>query len=123
MKPLFTLRVAVFNDEKPIMIRAFDAEQITSPYGHARIDIEVKQGRRTIFKRGDTYCSVPKGKSMTENFAKELVMATVEMKPGDTDPEYFYTYTAEQLAFAHKYGEALSCERQFRYCDDNGNLL
>jgi hypothetical protein len=44
------------------------------------------------------------------------------MRPGDTDRDYFADYTPEQLAWAEQHGEALSIEREARYCDANGNV-
>jgi hypothetical protein len=44
------------------------------------------------------------------------------MRPGDTDDDYFDSYTPEQLAFVEEYGEALGYVRQSRYCDENGNV-
>lgn len=33
----------------------------------------------------------------------------VSMRPGDTDPDYFDDYTAEQLEWANRYGEEFGC--------------
>lgn len=60
---------------------------------------------------------MPAGTCLDGIEAKEGVLSLVAMKPGDTDEEYFADYTEEQLAFAKEYGEALSCEREARYCN------
>jgi hypothetical protein len=117
---LFTLRVRVRTDRPTIIIHAFDGPNFSCT--HSRIDVEVRMGGKVIFPRGATYCAVPAGTSTDGIDAKELVMSLVAMQPGDTDDEYFASYTPEQLAFAKEYGEALGCEREYRYCDENGNV-
>lgn len=114
---LFTLRVQVFAGGPAIIIHAFD--QVPYRYsetGHSYIDVVVRQGRRTIFARGDTWCGVPGGTTTDGKDARELVMTTVAMKPGDTDADYFASYTPEQLEWAERYGEHISCEASARYC-------
>ncbi len=73
-----------------------------------------------VFPRGALYCGVASGHTIDGIDARELVMSLVSMKPGDTDSEYFESYTPDQLAWAEKHGEALSIEREYRYCDRNG---
>lgn len=34
----------------------------------------------------------------------------------------FHGYTPEQLEWAIAHGEELSCEREFRYCYEDGNV-
>ena len=114
---LFALRVSVRRDEPPVMIYAFDANHTDPRTGHHRIDVEVRHAGRVIFPRGATWCAVNRWTSIDGIDAKELVLSLVAMKPGDTDDECFAHYTADQLAFAEQYGEELSSEREFRYCD------
>ena len=114
---LFTLRVSPFVGDVPIMIYAFDANHTDHHTGHVRIDVIVRHCGKTIFKRGDTYCAVNRWTAIDGIAARELVMSLVARKPGDTDQDYFASYTPEQLAFAEKYGDALSCEREARYRD------
>lgn len=82
---------------------------------HTRIDCELRQGGKIIFARGDTWCATPG--CVDDDEAKELVMSLFAMRPGDTDPEYFASYTAEQLAWVERNGEELGVEREYRYCD------
>lgn len=120
---LFTLRVRLYrreHDPRVIVIHAFDANRFDG--SHDRIDVEVRHGGKVIFPRGATYCGLPQGYSLDGINAKELVLSLVAMKPGDTDDEYFASYTPEQLAWVEKHGDALGCESQFRYCDENGNV-
>lgn len=117
---LFSLRVKLFINEPHIHIHAFDGGP-QSP-NHRRIDVEVKQGSKVVFPLGVLYCGLPRSRDPRSVHAKELVMALVAMKPGDTDPDYFDDYTPEQLAWARHNGEALTVEHSARYCDENGNV-
>lgn len=118
---LFTLRVKVRTDRPTIIIHAFDAN-MTDSTGHSRIDVEVRMGGKVVFPRGATYCGMSRGTCLDGIAAKEAVLALVAMRPGDTDDDYFDSYTPEQLAFAGEYGEDLECEREYRYCDEDGNV-
>jgi hypothetical protein len=119
MDLLFTLRVPSMRTDREhtITIQAFDAYK-TGPHGHSQIDVRVlftaKGGKPVeIFPRGATYCGMPCGSSIDGDEAKELVCSLIAMKPGDTDREFFDSYTPEQLSFVKEYGEELSqyCER------------
>lgn len=87
---------------------------------HTRIDCELYHGGNVVFPRGSTWCGMPRGSSLDGNEAKELVASLFAMRPGDTDREYFDSYTPEQLAWAEANGEELGIEREIRYCDENG---
>jgi hypothetical protein len=118
---LFTLRVKCFVHEPMVIIRAYDKPC----FGRAwAIDVEVRQGGKVIFPRGQLHCAsaVSTSESQDGNAAKELVLSLVAMKLGDTDPDYFADYSLEQLDWAASYGDALNMEREIRYCDENGNL-
>jgi hypothetical protein len=112
---VFTLRVLCFLSEPTIIIHAYDAG-FQAP-NHNRLDVEVRQGGKVIFERGTLYCGLAQNHAVDSIHAKELVLSTVAMRPGDTDAEYFATYTPAQLEWAKKYGEGISCERETRYCD------
>lgn len=85
--------------------------------GHRGIELEVRHGGKVIFPRGVLYCGVPAGTSIEGVAARELALSTVGMRPGDTDEEYFASYTPEQRAWALEYGDAISTERSARYCN------
>lgn len=52
------------------------------------------------------------------------LMGFLTLRPGDTDAEYFISYTPDQLAYAINHGEALSCEVDNRYaCPECGAAL
>ncbi len=92
---------------------------------HQRIDVEAallwddgvhkRKQRTVIFAKGDTYCGLPCGKCTDSDDAKELVLSLLAMKPGDTDEDYFASYTPEQLEFATSYGDELSLVALDRY--------
>ena len=119
MDHLFTLRFKLSTGW--VTIRAWDANHRDST-GHNRIDAELRQGARVIFARGDTYCATPGHCSVDGIEARELVCSLFAMKPGDTDAEYFGGYTPEQLEWAQANGEELGMLREFRFCDENGNV-
>jgi hypothetical protein len=61
---LFTLRIRL-GKAPTVIIHAFEAPYYQySATGHTRIDVEVRQGGKTIFLLGDTYCAVPRGTSL-----------------------------------------------------------
>lgn len=115
----FVLRIRLFNrdyDPRVIVIRAYDDLIPQWDWaGRTRLTVDVRHGGKVIFPKGQLTCAVH-GASDSKK-AKELVMALVAMRPGDTDPGYFADYTHDQLEWANTYGEALGVEREYRYCD------
>ena len=113
---LFTLRVRLYNDahdKRQIIIHAFEGPPT---YGtHTRIDVEVRHGGEVVFPLGSLYCGTPGCTDGIE--ARELVLSSVGMKPGDTDEEYFASYTPAQLEWVEAHGDRIDCERSYRYCD------
>ena len=123
---LFMLRVGLTNKAYGnivLAITAYDANHTSPDTGHMRIDVSARlyetiDGKRTsrvVFARGDTYCAVNRWTAIDSDDAKELVLSLLSMKPGDTDEEYFASYTPEQLAFATRYGEDLSMAAMDRF--------
>lgn len=124
---LFRMRVGLTNKaygNKTLAITAYDANEVTSRFGHQRIDVEAtlyetdangKRHARKVWKRGETWCAVNSSTSIDSDDAKELVLSTLAMKPGDTDSDYFVSYTEEQLSFASQYGETLRCMAYDRF--------
>lgn len=110
---LFELRFRLSSG--PLVIRAFEGPfQYPS---HTRIDCELVQDGKTIFKRGDTWCGIPCNHSIDGVYARELVVSTLSIKPGDTDSDYFDSYTADQLRWVEANREELDMLKQDRYCD------
>lgn len=112
---LFTLYVDTCTHAPMIVIRAYNANEVSG--SHNQINVEVRQGGKVIFPRGTLYCGLTQNYSLDGVHAKELVMSLVAMKLGDTDSDYFASYTPEQLAWADTYGDLLTTTRESRYCD------
>lgn len=127
MDHLFTLRLQLApRDLKRalIVVKAWDRQApAVNPSGHAWMDLEVRHAGKVIFPRGSLYCAVNAYTSTDGNAARELALSTVGMKPGDADSEYFASYTPEQLAWAEEFGEAISMEREARYCDPEAGAV
>ena len=107
----FTLRLRPWRDRPTIVVRVWDD-------AYPRLDVEVRQGGRAVFPRGQLYCGLPRGgggHSSDGAYARRLVCDLVGMAPGDTDADYFASYSEEQLAWARANGEAVRCEGEVRY--------
>jgi hypothetical protein len=104
---LFTLRVCVFASEPLVVVNAFEGRGRAGG-SHNRIDVEVRQGGRVVFPRGQLYCGLPTFKSIDGPHARELVLSLVAMKPGDTDKDFFAHYTPEQLAWVDRNADGVS---------------
>lgn len=50
------------------------------------------------------------------------LMTFLTLRPGDTDSDYFANYTPVQLEYCSQHAEALYCEVQARFCDENGRV-
>ena len=75
----------------------------------------VEDGRAswTLFQGEDFGCS-PLHASDSDG-AVEAIMGFLTLRPGDTDPEYFEGYTAEQREYCAHHAEALACEVYCRF--------
>jgi len=104
---LFTLRVCVFASEPLVVINAFEGSRRVGG-SHNQIDVEVRQGGRVVFPRGQIDCGLPTFEPIDGPDARELVLSLVAMKPGDTDRDYFADYTPEQLAWAERHADGVS---------------
>jgi hypothetical protein len=104
---LFTLRVCVFASEPLVVVNAFEGSRRVGG-SHNQIDVEVRQGGRVVFPRGQLYCGLPSFRSVDGPDARELVLSLVAMRPGDTDRDYFAHYTPEQLAWVDRNGDGVS---------------
>lgn len=104
----FTLRLKLYRsefDKRLIVIKVWDSAGWDSA-GRTKLEIEVRHGGKVIFPRGALNCALHD--SSDGIAARELVLATVGMRPGDTDSEYFDSYTDEQKEWAMKHGEGIS---------------
>ncbi len=119
---LFTLRIRTHGGM--VTINAYEAPRDGNGHdGHTRVDIEVAQNGEVIFERGQMWVGVPGHHTIDGDYAREAVIGAVAMRPGDTDDNYFADYAQAQLRWAEEYGEELSMERMYRYCDENGNFV
>lgn len=103
--PVFRLRARAFRDEPSIIVTAWEAPSFRAT--HATLTIEVRQGGRVVFERGDLYVVLPAHQNVDGREARACVFSCVAMRPGDTDSDQFASYTEEQLAFAEHNGKAL----------------
>ena len=71
-------------------------------------------GQRTVLFRGDDFHCSPMH-AIDSDAAMKALMAFLTLKPGDTDAEYFSSYTPEQLAYCDAHAEALDCEVSYRF--------
>lgn len=75
-----------------------------------------------IFDAKD-YCGSPMHADDSDQNVEGL-MAFLTLRPGDTDDEYFESYTPEQHAFAEQHAESLSGEVSCRFqCPECGACL
>ncbi len=68
---------------------------------------------RTLFEGEDFGCSPLHATDSDE--AVEAIMGFLTLRPGDTDPEYFAGYTAEQADYCAQHAEALGLEVYCRF--------
>lgn len=106
----FTLRLRPWCDRPTIVVRVWDD-------AYPRLDVEVRQGGKVVFPKGQLYCGLPHygTPSSDGDYARRLVCDLVGMAPGDTDPDYFEGYSEAQRAWARENGEAVRCEGEVRY--------
>lgn len=115
----FTLKLQSGNDNRKIVIYTYDDLGWDSA-GRVKLSVEVRHGGKVIFPRGQLYCALHGSSDGVK--ARELVLSLVAMKPGDTDADYFNAYTPDQKDWVEAHGDAISSERESRYCDENGNI-
>jgi hypothetical protein len=120
--PQFLFRLIVKLSGGTAIITAWESYERQYSSSHTKLDAELRwkpAGSRSksllIFERGNTWCGVPGHTTLDGNAAKELVMSLFAMKPGDTDAEYFATYSTFQMEWARENGEELSIEAEGRY--------
>jgi hypothetical protein len=69
--------------------------------------------RTVIFEGEDFGCSPMH--AIDSDDALEGIMSFLTLRPGDTDEEYFASYTPSQLEYCDQHAEALSCEVENRF--------
>lgn len=90
-------------------------------YGKDVLAYRLTQDGKTLFAGADFACAP--GHAIDSDNCVESLMGFLTLREGDTDAEYFADYTPEQLEFSQTHAETLGCEVQFRFCDENGNVI
>ena len=78
-----------------------------------RLGYELKQDGVILFEGEDFGCSSIN--AVDSDACVSALMSFLTLRPGDTDAEYFGTYTESQLAFTREHAEALACEVAGRF--------
>lgn len=84
-------------------------------WGKSILRYELKMGRAVLFAGSDFGCSPLHAIDSDETVAG--VMSFLTLRPGDTDHEYFESYSPEQLAYCSEHAESLAAEVYFRFGD------
>lgn len=123
---LFTLRVNLWDGTR-LLVTAFDMAQFredgTPIYGgthHAitwqATHVRADGSRETVWEKCQSYhLGIPAHQTIDGHDAKEGVLHSLSMKPGDTDAEFFEGWTEAQIAFGETYGETLALISEERY--------
>jgi len=86
-------------------IHLWDTNQMASD-SHYRLRYQLEHQGKVIFEGDDYGCPRSIAVDSAESFAS--ILSFLSCRPGDTDNEYFASYTPEQLEWANQYGEQLS---------------
>src|SRR5262245_7011662 len=73
---------------------------------HTRIGYRLRRHGRTVFVGDDI--GVPPTDTLDGDDTLHGVLTFLSLRPGDTDPEHFDTYTPEQLAWRDEHAEELA---------------
>lgn len=97
------------------IIRAFEAPLSRQAHrfttGHTTIELELRFKGETLWPRGSTTVGTPAHVSIDGPEAKALALSLFELKPGDTDAEFFSGYTPEQLDFVQSHSDEIMMTR------------
>jgi hypothetical protein len=115
---LFELRLNL--SDGPVRIRAWNRESPNeNRYGHQYLELEVTHNGEMLFERGVLYGAINAFGSIVGDVAKELAIELLAMHPGDTDDDYFESYTPTQLAWVNKHSDELNLIKEERYGTGN----
>lgn len=92
-------------DRHGFRLELFDTFQ-TDLYGKSVLAYRFFHGDRLVFEGAD-YCCSPLH-AIDSDAAVGGLLAFLSLRPGDTDPEYFASYTEDQLDWCHRWAETLS---------------
>ena len=76
--------------------------------------------RFVVFEGEDFHCSPLH--AIDSDACVESIMGFLTLRIGDTDREYFANYNEVQREFRDTHAEALNCEVQRRFCDEEGRV-
>jgi hypothetical protein len=118
MGPVFTLTMwdtgrAGYGGKWLLGYRLTMTERFNAEFEPARV--------RTVLFEGEDFGCSPLH-AIDSDATVEGIMAFLTLRPGDTDADYFANYTPAQRDYCALHAEALSCEVQRRFCDENGNV-
>lgn len=77
----------------------------------------------TLVFEGEDFCCSP-CHSVDSNRTVASLLTFLALRPGDTDREYFDTYTEQQMDFAMEHGEMLwMCAWELEQTDEDGEPI
>lgn len=94
----------------------------TDEAGRYHVGYTLAQGREVIFD-SDTNGTCRVHAAIDSDAAAECVMSFLTLRPGDTDPDYFDSYTPEQFSFCEQHAETLGHEAMARFCCDECGVV
>ena len=86
-----------------------------------RSNAKRREDRRQVIFEGEDFGCSPLH-AIDSDACVESIMGFLCLRPGDTDAEYFKDYTDWQKDFCDQDAEALNCEVQRRFCDEEGRV-
>ena len=92
-------------EQDDFRLQLFDTGR-TNHYGKSVLAYEFAHQDIIIFEGEDFACSPLHAIDSDETVASLLTF--LSLRPGDTDDDYFVSYTPDQMVFALAYGEELS---------------
>lgn len=125
LEALFSLRLNL-GDGSRLLVTGFDMAQFradgTPIYGGthhaitwAATHVRADGTREVVWQACQSYLGIPGHQSIDGDDAKEGVLHSLSMKPGDTDADFFEGWTEAQIAFGETYGETIALISEERY--------
>lgn len=123
---LFSLRVNLYDGSR-LNVTAFDMAQYDEETGrpiytsgHHAITWRATHKRadgssEVVWEPGQSWLGIPGHQTIDGEDAREGVLHSLSMKPGDTDADFFEGWTDAQRAFGEAYGETIAMISEERY--------
>ena len=111
MGPTFTLRL--YDMGEPYQ---------GGPHWRIGYTLDMSQNGRSVrlFDASDFGCAP--SNAIDSDACVESLMGFLTLRPGDTDSDYFKSYSDEQRAYCDQHAEQLGACVMFRFCDEDGNV-